>query len=366
LATSDTPKYGLIQIEPTSRCNLRCITCLRSSHPDLWLERDFPRSLFADLEGVFHQTRAVHLQGWGEPLLLDHFISFINIAKKSGCVVSFTSNGSIMDKELAKRLINSGVDGITFSMAGATAATQDQLRGKHSFRRLDATLSTLVAAKKKLRSLTPAIAVSYLLTPATVKELPRAVSWCKKRGVGLLAGVHLTHAASSPQQSLQLFPATSRRTKTLIRWAHLRALFAGVRLELPPMTSTLTPVCSKNPTHNLSIAADGSVSPCVFLNAPMTGSVNWLNNEQIVGSTSFIFGNINNDPLEKIWNRQGYRKFRQCFAGRKEVYQKALARVGYDMDGIEQLEKAKVHIRRAFVDNPVPGPCVGCAKINGY
>ncbi len=366
MATSDTPKYGLIQIEPTSYCNLRCITCLRSSHPDLWQDRDFPPSLFADLQGVFQQTRAVHLQGWGEPLLFDHFISLIKSARKSGCTVSFTSNGSIMDKELAMRLINSGVDGITFSMAGATAETQDQLRGKHSFRRLDVTLSTLVAAKKKLRSSTPAIAVSYLLTPATVKELPRAISWCGKRGVGLLAGVHLTHAGCSRQQSLQLFPVANRKITTLIRWAHLRALFAGIRLELPPMTSTLTPICSKNPVHNLSIAADGSVAPCVFLNAPMAESVNWLNNDRIVGSTPFIFGNITNEPLEEIWNRQHYRKFRQCFADRTVEYQKALARVGYDMDGIEQLEKAREHIRQAFIDNPVPEACLGCAKLKGY
>jgi len=366
LVTSDTPQYGLIQIEPTSYCNLRCITCLRSSHPDLWQEREFPPSLFADLQGVFQQTRAVHLQGWGEPLLLDHFISFIQVVRQSGCTVSFTSNGSIMDEEMAARLILSGVDGITFSMAGATAATQDQLRGKHSFQRLNSALSILAATKKKLRSATPALAVSYLLTPVTVTELPRAVSWCGKRGVRLLAGVHLTHAANSRQQELRLFPVTNQKIRRLIKWAHLRALLAGVRLELPPLSATLTPVCSKDPNHNLSIAADGTVAPCVFLNAPMAGPVNWLDNDRIAGSTPFSFGNINSESLKQIWNRRDYVEFRQCFARRQKEYQKAIARVGYDMDGIEQLERARKQIRRSFADNPVPEPCLGCAKLKGY
>jgi len=366
LAAPDTPKYGLIQIEPTSHCNLRCITCLRSSHPALWQERDLPLTFFEELKESLRKTRAVHLQGWGEPLLLDHFISYIKIARASGCTVSFTSNGSIMDKELAKRLVNSGVDGITFSMTGGTAATQDQLRGKNSFQRLDASLSTLAAAKKKLRSQTPALAVSYLLTPATIKELPQAISWCGKRGVGLMAGVHLTHAANSRQQSLRLFPATSRKIKRLIKWAHLRALLAGIRLELPSMTTTLTPVCSKDPVHNLSIAADGSVAPCVFLNAPVSDPVNWLDKGKIVGSTPFVFGNINNQSLEEIWKRKSYREFRRCFTRREQEYQKALAGVGYDMDGIEQLERAQSHIRRAFVDNPAPEPCLRCARLNGY
>jgi hypothetical protein len=43
-----------------------------------------------------------------------------------------------------------------------------------------------------------------------------------------------------------------------------------------------------------------------------------------------------------------------------------MARVGYDMDGIEQLERARELIRKSFLNNPPPEPCAGCSKLNGY
>ena len=366
LATSAPPKYGLIQIEPTSQCNLHCRTCLHASNPEQWQERDLPFSLFRQLSTEFQQADTIHLQGWGEPLVLGHFIRYLETAKKSGCRVSFTTNGQIMDRDLAVSLIRSGVDAITFSMAGATAEVQDSLRGPGSFARLQSSISILTSAKKELNSTSPVLAVSYLLTPTTIEELPGAVSWCGKHDISLLAGVHLTHAANAEQQSLQLFPTNDRRIKNVIRKAHVRALFAGIRLELPSFQPTMAPVCAKDPLHNLSIAADGSVAPCVFLNAPVSSPARWQEKNRIIGSTPYVFGNIGQKCLVEIWNSSAYREFRYCFLKRQKLYQQELARVGYGMDGIEQLERAKRKIKKYFVDNPAPLPCQQCPKLRGY
>lgn len=366
LAASATPKYGLLQIEPTSRCNLRCRSCLRASHTKQWLERDLPLSVFQRLSKEFKRTDTVHLQGWGEPLVLDSFTSYLRLAKKGGCRVSFTTNGQIMDQELALLLVQSGVDAITFSMAGATAEVQDPLRGVGSFARLESSLSILADAKKKRGRTSPVLAISYLLTPNTIRELPQAVTWCGKHEISLLAGVHLTHAADSCQQDLQLFPHNDRRLKQYVRKAHLLALLSGIRLQLPSFHAETIPVCSKDPIHNLSIAADGSVAPCVFLNAPMNASVNWLDEERVIGRTPFIFGNIQKESLGNIWNNPEYIQFRKSFMQRVELYQQALSRVGYDLDGIEQLEQAQRRIRKDFIGNPAPFPCRQCRKLRGY
>ena len=366
MATSAPPRYGLIQIEPTSRCNLRCQTCLRASNPEQWRERDLPFTLFRHLSKEFKQADTIHLQGWGEPLILGSFIRYLEAAKESGCRVSFTTNGQIMDKGLAVSLVRSGVDAITFSMAGASAEVQDSLRGAGSFTRLQSSISILTAVKKKMDSTLPVLAVSYLLTPTTIEELPGAVSWCGKQGISLLAGVHLTHAANAEQQRLQLFPTNDRHIRKLIRKAHIRALFAGVRLELPPLQPTMVPVCAKDPVHNLSIAADGSVAPCVFLNAPLSSPVQWQGKNRSTGPTPYAFGNIFQQRLKDIWNKSAYKEFRISFIKRQRLYQQALAGVGYGMDGIEQLERAKRKIKMYFVDNPAPLSCRQCPKLRGY
>jgi MoaA/NifB/PqqE/SkfB family radical SAM enzyme len=357
-------RYGLIQLEPTSRCNLSCNTCARSSHPDQWLERDFSPSLFSGLHSIFTRTDTLHLQGWGEPLLLDTLGEYIISAKQAGCRVSFTSNGFCMDEVIATQLVKSGVDGITFSMAGSSETVHDGLRGENSLQHLEESINILNRVKKSLKSDTPFLAVSYLLTPETIQELPQAVLWCARRNIRALAGVQLTHPANKRQQSLQLFPCPEKAHRTPIRLAGLYALFKRVRLQLPPLSPSLTPICDKNPLHNLSISADGTVAPCVFLNVPTSSPIPWLGNGK--QTSAFYLGNIGEQSLDAIWQSRTYTDFRGCFARREKIYRQAMAGVGYDMNGIEQLERARELIRKSFLNNPPPEPCAGCSKLNGY
>ena len=363
-AAPEEIRYGLIQLEPTSRCNLNCTTCVRSSHPDQWLERDLSPSLFAGLRSVFKKTDTLHLQGWGEPLVLDALGEYIISAKQTGCRVSFTSNGFCLDEVRARQLVQSGVDGITFSMAGSSVKVHDGLRGESSLQHLEESIEILTHVKKSLKSETPLLAVSYLLTTETIRELPQAVLWCARRNIRALAGVQLTHPASGRQQSLQLFPCPEKAHRTTIRLAGLYALCKGIRLQLPPLFPSLTPVCDKDPLSNLFISADGTVAPCVFLNAPTSSPVAWLGNGN--QTSSFCLGNIGEQSLDAIWQSRTYTNFRECFARRGKIYQQVMAGVGYDMDGIEQLEQARELIKRSFLKNPTPQPCAGCSKLNGY
>lgn len=371
MAEHKKPEYGLIQIEPTSRCTLRCTTCLRGSHPSLWQDRDLDPAIFRKLEDVFGRTRAVHLQGWGEPLLHPHLIPFISQVKTAGSQASFTSNGTIMDDDLAHRLLESGVDAITFSMAGAGPLTQDPLRGTGSFDLLSRTLTTLSRVRKQLNTKRPLLAISYLLTPETLNDLCRSLLLCRKWGIHLLAGVHLTHAADEHQLKMHLFSVKekqqTKKNRRTIQWtATLLALLCRIELRLPADTPSLLPICDKNPIDNLFIAADGSVSPCVFLNPPMSREFTWLSDDGTPQKTPIQFGNLHQEDLDTLWNRESYQAFRKIFQHRVDIYQHYLGKVGYDMDGIEQLEQARKTIRSAFHENPPPLPCRGCTKLLGF
>ena len=371
MAEHKKPEYGLIQIEPTSRCTLRCATCLRGLHPSLWQERDLDPGIFQKLADVFSRTRAVHLQGWGEPLLHPHLISFISLVKTAGSQASFTSNGTIMDDGLARRLLKSGVDAITFSMAGAGPSTQDPLRGAGSFDLLNRTVTTISRVKKQRNSKKPRLAISYLLTPTTLRDLSRTLLLCRRWGIQLLAGVQLTHAANEQQLKMQIFSAdeklqAKKRSPAVPRLAGLLALLYRVELRFPSNTPSLLPICDKNPVDNLFIGADGSVSPCVFLNPPINREFSWLPDYRDSKKMPIRFGNLHQDDLDTIWNREFYKNFRDKFKRRIDIYQHYLGKVGYDMDGIEQLEQARKTIRSAFHENPPPLPCRGCTKLLGF
>ncbi|MEA2115992.1 MAG: radical SAM protein [Thermodesulfobacteriota bacterium] len=361
-------RYQTLQIELTNRCNLSCRTCLRAV-PDIDLqEQDLSISALQQLQPALQRTVSVHLQGWGEAMLLGDLVERIRWFRSQGCRVSFTTNGSLMSARQASQLVTSGLDSIAFSMAGATAGTQDSLRGQGTHAKLRKSLQLLQRTKQEQGSITPALAVSYLLTPETIEELPQAVKQCRSLGLSLFAGVHLTHAATEQQKTMRIFShCREKRFRQIIRRAYWQAFLGRMRLQLPLFQSDLTPVCDKNPLAGCFIAADGSVAPCVFLYPPTAdGREKWFTDSGELPVPRKRFGTLSEKYLDLIWQTSDYRAFRKPFQRRLQVYEREIAKVGFGMDAIQKLERAKNHIRKAFLNLPVPEWCSSCPKMEGF
>ena len=357
-----------IQLETTSRCNLACVTCLKPAYKHVWQERDMDKRLFKLIQTQLPVESSVHLQGWGEPLLHPDTLFHIRQLKAAGAKVSFTTSGTVMDKTVAEALVDSGLDGITFSMAGNSSSTQDKLRGIGSFSLLQSAIHTFVAAKHNRGNSSPHLAVSFLLTTETVKELPGAVSWCRKSGVDAFVTVHLTQAGCRNQQTLQFM--VPKHEAACYRWprilTQLRALFGRMRLDLKQFHPTLTPVCDKNPQNSLFISASGDVSPCVFLCPPCRQELSWYQQESAIRQKPLIFGNVQDDTLTNIWEYPEYCQFRDRFRGRKEYHDRKLVGISYSFAGSNELDSAVKGIKHHFSTHPAPKPCAACAKLDGY
>ncbi len=63
-----------LYLEPTSRCNLKCITCARQQRPEMTegdLHMDLLEKLLQQLK-AFPALKRIHLGGFGEPLAHPH------------------------------------------------------------------------------------------------------------------------------------------------------------------------------------------------------------------------------------------------------------------------------------------------------
>ncbi len=363
-----SPRYQYLQIELTNRCNLCCKTCLRAVADINLQEQDLDPVVFQRFESVLERTTSVHLQGWGESMLLEDLPQRIRMLKAKGCKVSFTTSGSLMTSRQAADLVACGLDSITFSMAGATAHTQDHLRGQGTHARLWQSMQLLQSVKEEQSSARPTLAVSYLLTRETIDELPQAVKQCRPLGLTLFAGVHLTHAATRQQKTMGIYSHSKQKSfKQLCRRAHWHAFWGGMRLQLPPFQSDLTPICDKNPLGGCFIAADGSVAPCVFLYPPTVDKQEkWFSSNGKSAVLKKSFGSLQDDTLDRIWQSSEYRAFRKAFQRRLEVYEREMGKVGLGMDATEKLEQARSRIRKAFLNMPVPECCNSCPKMEGF
>lgn len=109
--------HEMFDIELTNRCNALCFFCPRDKTPaqGFITESNFKKAIDRVLE--LEKYPEISLTGQGEPTLHPEIISFIRHAKQQGLVVRTTSNGSLLTEELTQGLIDTGLDGITFSVS---------------------------------------------------------------------------------------------------------------------------------------------------------------------------------------------------------------------------------------------------------
>jgi len=125
------PAY--VNIDVTHRCNLRCASC-RWHSPLLEKPllapgsgRDFPFELFPrlcrDLSAL--GTRTMLFVGAGEPLLHPRIFDMIGAARQAGFELVMYSNGTLLQEERVRRLVDSGLDALRVSYwtGGAGTAT---------------------------------------------------------------------------------------------------------------------------------------------------------------------------------------------------------------------------------------------------
>ena len=132
--------------ELTYGCNLACVHCLSSSG-----RRD-PRELTtAELFAVVDELAAMQVFyvniGGGEPTLRPDFWLLLDYCVDNKVGVKFSTNGSRITDDIARRLAGTDYVDVQISIDGADAATNDAIRGAGSFDMAVTAMQRLAAAE---------------------------------------------------------------------------------------------------------------------------------------------------------------------------------------------------------------------------
>jgi len=98
-----------VYVEPTSRCNLACVTCIRNSWDEPFGDMEW--SVFCALiEGLtdFQEAKTIAFAGFGEPLLHERISEMIRFAHEQRLRTEMTSNAMLLTPSLAGRLVEAG------------------------------------------------------------------------------------------------------------------------------------------------------------------------------------------------------------------------------------------------------------------
>ncbi len=150
-----------ISLEVTNHCNLRCRHCHFHAHKDLQRRKlGFmkPHVWIRVLDELKEINRPVYLvsNGVGEPLLYNYLPDLLKRAKKIPTIsVGFMSNGMLLDKKWADRLVDLQVDFISISIDGTDATTNDYFRVNADLKLIEKNISYLIEKKIKEKSSFP-------------------------------------------------------------------------------------------------------------------------------------------------------------------------------------------------------------------
>ena len=274
---------------------------------------------FSRLLPVLEKTRLAFLQGWGEPLIHPEFFTLAALAKSAGCRIGTTTNAMLIDEKKADLLVEGGIDMVAFSLAG-TGSGNDEMRPGTRFKAVLDAIRLVSERKKVASSPTPSIHVAYILLRSRLSDFSSLIDELTGTGVENIQVTTLDFLADAAMREETIVPATVNAYDDFCSWLeNCRHEFLRHDIEMNYQVSfpgIKRDHCSENINRSFFVSADGSISPCVFSTLPADG-VTCIRNSREHPYHRMVFGNINRDPIGRIWYSRKYRSFRRTFAAGK-------------------------------------------------
>jgi len=200
LHSSEKPHFCAVSI--VFRCMLRCRMCrIWENNVVDELSIESWKGIIDELAGFMDENRTINFAG-GEPLLKDGLIDLINYSHKKGFKPAICTNGWLIDEEMAKRLVDSGIDIVAISLDSLNEKTHDYLRGiEGSYEKVMDAIGYLNKYNKDNRI---RIHVQPIISEVNLEDLIELTHWANRHeGIGditFLAIIQPPHTDSDYQE----------------------------------------------------------------------------------------------------------------------------------------------------------------------
>ena len=306
------PQLDWIQVEISSYCNASCVYCPHWAFRTNWQNRFISMQAFRNLVAAFSKAHLVYLQGWGEPFMHPQFFEMLQIAKKAGCRVGTTTNGTLLNRESIEKIVSLGLDVIGFSLAGVNKKNDKIRKGTH-IKKVLLCMEEIRRAKDKYRVDNPEIHIAYMLLRSGLDDLETLPEFLANTGAAQTVVSSLSYVVS-PEMETESQLACSEE-----EYAELKTRFVEVKRETVKQGVDLhfhivSPIlqkfsCSENIPQAVVVGSNGDLSPCVIKQLPVRGDNYYFFDKQKYLQCNLSFGNIDKESLIKIWHCRGYRQF---------------------------------------------------------
>lgn len=267
-----------ISIEPTNRCNLRCLHCHHAdpAHPSRQKSGFMDMAVYRKIiDEIRHWASHITLNVHGEPLLHKNIVDMVRYAKRCGLSVSLLTNGTMLKPEVTHALVEVRLDRIVFSFEGSCSEIHEKVRYGSNFKRTLGNILYFMIHNQRHGTPPTFICMSMVDSMYTHEDSQAYKEYFSKLPINT---IFLNKALN--------FSGTTKFG---------REVPVSQKIHLPFHEQ---PAC-RLPWELMTVCWDGSVSAC-----------------PVDHTETHIIGNVAMESLEAIWNSERMQKFRQCHIDR--------------------------------------------------
>ncbi len=295
--TALTPTY--IQLEPTVRCNLNCITCTRDKVIKDYQKFDLTLEEADKILSLFPNLNSVKLQGLGEPLLHPQIVPLLEKFKRRNIRVWTITNGTLLNSEKYRSILLNYVDDVAISFDSVNKENFNYLRRGADMDRIIQGIKLLTEERNKRKS-NLAVGINFVISHKNYLELGQLHEIAAALRVDYVTVADVENWMIPGEDEFRdsaAFVAETRKLSPLIRKKvnrlRLRLLKKGIILGYKH--------CQKKlgncywPFKSVFITVEGEITPCCL----RMHKAHSLGNIFELGS------------FEELWNSERYKAFRK-------------------------------------------------------
>jgi MoaA/NifB/PqqE/SkfB family radical SAM enzyme len=232
-------------------------------------------------------------------------------------MVGTTTNGTMLDSEKIRELIDEGLDIICFSLAGIDQKN-DSIRQGTQVSNVLKSIEEIHTIRNSLSVDNPRIHIAYMLLKSGINDMERIPVFLENAGVSqtVISSLSLTVNPAMEKESVlasndEEYGELVDRFHNIEKDAEKRGTEISFHIVSPLMKKS---ICSENVGRALVVGSDGCISPCVMGQIPVEGAnfYYFKGNKRTI--KKLTFGNIADEALNLTWNKKEYKRFIRTLA----------------------------------------------------
>ena len=291
------PYPSYLEVEVSTRCNLRCIMCERT----YWQEenKDMTLEQFKYIIDQFPKLKWIGLTGIGESFLNKDFLEMVKYVKEKNVFVELYDNFFLVDERTSRELIKMGIDKFYISLDAATKEIYEKLRVGSNFERVINNLKKFFQLKKEMKADFPQVAFHFVVNKLNVREIPRYIDLAYSIGEKENLDIQFSRMLHSFKETEELF---TEIPEEVIKKAEDKAKELGIKVVFNADVPQVKPSMKKCAEWTMPfIFVSGHVIPCC--------AGNEAGNREFQKRTAL--GNIFSEPFKEIWRGEKYKNLRR-------------------------------------------------------